>query len=51
MTIIWIADLERAGLIRRPERRLDDRFWRLARPADPEGRVRAILIAERGQGW
>lgn len=44
-------ELERAGLIRRPDRRLDERFWSLPRPVDPEGRVRASLIAEREEGW
>ena len=44
-------DLERAGLIRRPTRRLDESFWARLRPADPEGRVRAALIAEREDGW
>jgi hypothetical protein len=47
------ADLEalvRAGLIRRPTRRLDERFWALPRPEDPEGWVRAALIAERESG-
>lgn len=44
-------ELERAGLIRRPDRRLDQRFWSLPRPADPEGRVLAALIAEREEGW
>lgn len=46
----WV-DLERAGLIRRPTRRLDEVFWALPRPADPEGSVRADLIAEREGGW
>jgi prevent-host-death family protein len=44
-------ELERAGLIRRPTRRLDEAFWALPRPADPEGWVRAALIAERESGW
>jgi prevent-host-death family protein len=44
-------DLERAGLIRRPARRLDASFWALPRPADPDGSVRAALIAEREEGW
>ena len=43
--------LERAGLIRRPVRRLDEGFWALPRPADPNGSVRADLIAEREGGW
>lgn len=44
-------ELERAGLIRRPARRLDEAFWALPRPADPEGWVRATLMAERETGW
>jgi prevent-host-death family protein len=46
-----LEELERAGLIRRPERRLDPDFWSLPRPADPEGRVRAALAAEREESW
>jgi len=44
-------ELERAGLLRRPVRRLDDGFWARCRPADPQGSVRAALAAEREQGW
>jgi antitoxin (DNA-binding transcriptional repressor) of toxin-antitoxin stability system len=44
-------ELERAGLIRRPTRRLDESFWALPRPADPEGSVLAALLAEREEGW
>lgn len=44
-------ELERAGLIRRPRSRLTESFWTRPKPADPEGAVRAALIAEREGGW
>ena len=44
-------DLERAGLIRRLARRLDESFWALPRPPDPDGAMRATLIAKREEGW
>lgn len=44
-------ELERAGLLRRPVRRLDADFWARRRPADPDGAVRAALAAEREEGW
>lgn len=44
-------ELERAGLIRRPVRSLDDDFWARPRPGDPEGSVRQALADEREGGW
>ena len=46
-----IARLERAGLIRRPKRKLDVEAF-LARPkADLGGGVVELLLEERRQGW
>ncbi|HEX6308458.1 MAG TPA: type II toxin-antitoxin system prevent-host-death family antitoxin [Longimicrobiales bacterium] len=45
-----IADLVRAGLIRPPQRALSPGFRSAARPADPDGRALAALIAEREDG-
>lgn len=42
---LW--DLERAGLLQRPLRPLDESFWKRPRPKDPEGAVLAALLAER----
>lgn len=44
-----VESLVRAGLIRRPEARVDRRFWTRPRPPDPSGAVRAALLAERGE--
>ncbi len=46
-----LLELERAGLVRRPLRRLDESFWNLPRGRDAEGSVRAALAAEREEGW
>ena len=46
-----IAELERAGLIRRPSRSLGVDFLDLPRPADHQGAVLAALLAEREEGW
>ncbi|MDP9122423.1 MAG: type II toxin-antitoxin system prevent-host-death family antitoxin [Acidobacteriota bacterium] len=43
-------ELVRAGVLRPPEKAFDDEFWRLRRPADPEGRVLAALLDERRSG-
>jgi prevent-host-death family protein len=43
--------LEKAGLLRRPTRKLDASFWKLPRPKDPEGAVLKALLAEREEGW
>lgn len=43
--------LEKAGLIRRPTRKLDASFWKLPRPRDPRGAALRALLAEREEGW
>lgn len=40
-------DLVRSGLLRVPERKLDETFWTLPRPSDSESVVRAALTSER----
>lgn len=45
--IRWLI---RTGLARPPKEKLPKNFWKLPRPADPEGRVLAALIEEREQG-
>ena len=40
-------ELVRAGVLRAPERRMDEEFWRLPRPADPQALTRAVLREER----
>lgn len=45
-----LADLERAGLVRAPRRRLDPDFFAAPRPADPEGRSLEAILAERAEG-
>ncbi|MFP5284553.1 MAG: type II toxin-antitoxin system Phd/YefM family antitoxin [Thermoanaerobaculia bacterium] len=41
------ADLVRSGILRVPERSLDETFWTLPRPSDSQALVRAALVAER----
>lgn len=43
--------LEELGLARRPIARLPPEFWKLTRPEDREGSVRAGVLAEREGGW
>lgn len=49
------TELIRAGLLRPPRKQPDekflDEFWKLPRPADPEGSVRKALLEEREEGW
>ncbi len=42
-----VDGLERAGLVKRPTRPLDETFWNLARGHDAQGAVRAALAADR----
>jgi prevent-host-death family protein len=46
-----LAELERAGLLRRPTKPLDASFWQLARGSDADASVRAALAAEREETW
>ena len=46
-----LAELERAGLLKRPTRPLDASFWRLDRGSDATASVRAALAAEREDSW
>jgi prevent-host-death family protein len=45
------AELERAGLIRRPGRRLPGNFLDGPRPSDPTGRSLEAVLEERAEGW
>lgn len=43
-----MARLVRSGVLRPPLRPLDESFWTLPRPEDPEGRVLSELLRQRG---
>jgi len=43
--------LESAGLARRGTGRLPPAFWRMKRPDDPQGEIRASITAERESSW
>lgn len=43
-----MARLVRSGLLRPPLRPLDESFWTLPRPEDPEGLVLEELLRQRG---
>ena len=45
-----VEERVRAGLARRPARPLDEEFFRMPRPADPEGRAVSALLEEREEG-
>ncbi|MBI4728707.1 MAG: type II toxin-antitoxin system prevent-host-death family antitoxin [Acidobacteria bacterium] len=45
-----VADLAAGGLVRLGTGRLGRGFWDAPRPADPEGRALAGLLAERAEG-
>lgn len=45
------AELERAGVIRRPGRRLPEDFLQVPRPSDPTGRSLDAVLEERAEGW
>ncbi|MFQ5738327.1 MAG: type II toxin-antitoxin system Phd/YefM family antitoxin [Acidobacteriota bacterium] len=42
-----IQDLIRAGVLRSPERELDEAFWDVRGPDDPTAAVRSALLEER----
>ena len=42
-----VLALVREGLARPQRKELPEDLWRMARPSDPEGAVRAALLAER----
>lgn len=46
-----LAELERAGLVRRPGRPLDLGALAEDRPADPAGRSLEMVLEERAEGW
>lgn len=45
-----LQDLVRAGVVRPAKDALPKDFWRRSRPADPRGRVLALLRREREEG-
>lgn len=45
------AELERAGAIGRPRRRLSSAFLAAPRPSDPAGRSLDMVLEERAEGW
>jgi prevent-host-death family protein len=47
-----MQELVRSGIVKMPDSPgpLGEEFWRLPRPADPEGRVLAALLDERRSG-
>jgi len=46
-----LAELERAGLVRRGTGRLDSSFWRIARPKDDRAALRRAVEEERETSW
>lgn len=46
-----VAELARAGLVRKPRRRLDLVDLGAERPADPTGRSLEAVLEERAEGW
>lgn len=45
-----MQELARQGLVKLPERPLDEEFWKLPRPRDPQGLVLKALLEERRSG-
>lgn len=43
-------ELVRSGVLRAPEAAMDDEFWSLPRPDDPDGKVRGALLENRRDG-
>jgi hypothetical protein len=43
-----MAELARKGIVKLPRGPLPEDFWTLPRPKDPEGKVLAALLEERG---
>ena len=46
-----LLDMEKRGLLKRPEKTLSADFWSLPRPADPKATVRSVVLQERREGW
>ncbi len=46
-----LAELENAGLLKRPQRSLDAAFWKLPRGRDDTSSLRAKLTMEREASW
>lgn len=46
-----LAELSRAGLVRRPAGALDLAALEAERPADPGGRSLGAVLEERAEGW
>lgn len=46
-----LLDLQRRGVIRLGSGVIPDTFWKMDRPEDPEGRVRAAIEEERAEGY
>jgi len=46
-----LLDMEKRGLLKRPEKTLSADFWSLPRPADPKATVRSAVLQERREGW
>ena len=45
-----MQELARQGLVRLPQKPLDEAFWKLPRPADPKGLVLKAVLEERRSG-
>lgn len=45
-----MEELIRAGLVKPPEKEIDEEFWRLPRGEDPEGLVLSALLEDRRFG-
>jgi prevent-host-death family protein len=43
-------ELVHSGVLRAPEARIDDGFWALPRPDDPDGKIRGALLSTRREG-
>ena len=46
-----LLDMEKRGLLKRPEKTLSSEFWNLPRPADPKATVRSAVLQERRESW
>ena len=46
-----LEELEQSGLVRRGSGELTETFWKMPRPADKNGSVRAAVIEEREGNW
>lgn len=45
-----LLELIESGVVKPPERPLDEEFWDLPRASDPDGRVLQALLDERREG-